>query len=58
MAWCEDCGTKLSGGICPNCSEELFIYTEQYEYLPDDLSDKFLSDVARQSILESRRNTK
>ena len=56
MAYCEDCGTRLSGGICPNCSDELLIYTEQSEYLPDNLSDEFLQKVNEQSIKESYRN--
>jgi len=55
MAHCEDCGTKLSDGICPNCSEELFIYTEQYEYLPDNISDEFMQKVVEQEIKESKR---
>jgi hypothetical protein len=26
---CEDCGTKLDAGICPNCQEELYIFEQQ-----------------------------
>lgn len=55
MAHCLDCGTKLSGGICPNCSEELFIFQEQYEYLPEYLSDDFLDKVKEQKENEMRR---
>lgn len=57
MAHCEDCGTKLDGGICPNCSEELYIYENQYEYLPDSLSDDFVDKVKEQKIKESYRIT-
>lgn len=52
---CEDCGTKLSNGICPNCSEELYIYNEQYEYLPETISDEFMDKVIEQEIKESHR---
>lgn len=55
MAYCEDCGTKLSGGICPNCSEELYIYENQYEYLPEQLSDEFTDKVKEQRIKEENR---
>ena len=55
MAYCEDCGTKLSGGICPNCSEELFIFTEQNEYLPDNISDEFMEKVKEQEKNEKLR---
>lgn len=56
MNYCEDCGTKLSNGICPNCSEELFIYETQYEYLPEKLSEGFMDLVQEQKIKESIRN--
>lgn len=56
MAYCEDCGTKLSGGICPNCSEELYIYTEQYEYMPENISDEFMDKVWEQKENEKLRN--
>jgi hypothetical protein len=55
MAYCEDCGTKLSGGICSNCSEELYIYNEQYEFLPDQISDKFMDKVREQNEKEKKR---
>lgn len=53
--YCEDCGTKLSGGICPNCSEELYIYREQYDDLPDQLSDEFAEKVEEQEKREKSR---
>lgn len=55
MSHCIDCGTKLSNGICPNCSEELFIYTEQSEYLPEKLSKDFVNKVNNQRIKEKHR---
>ena len=56
--YCVDCGTKLSDGICPNCSEELFIFREQYEHLPKTLSDEFSGKVKEQAEKEKRRNKK
>ncbi len=53
--YCADCGTKLSGGICPNCSEELFIFTEQSEFLPERISDEFVEQVKTQQKKEKRR---
>lgn len=32
MARCENCGTGMSGGFCPNCDEEVFI-ADQYRDL-------------------------
>jgi len=48
MSYCDDCGTKLSGSTCPNCDEELYIFTEQYEFLPDNLSKEFTDKVGEQ----------
>ena len=48
MSHCEDCGTRLSDGVCPNCQEELFIFDEQNEYLPEQISDEFISLVNEQ----------
>jgi len=45
---CVNCGTKLSNGICQWCQEELFIVNEQYEFLPDSLSEDFIDKVKRQ----------
>lgn len=57
-ATCEDCGTRLQGGRCPNCHEETFIrdqYIEQGMKLPDPDSD-FMKDVSKQEakILENQ----
>lgn len=50
MDSCDDCGTRLSGGICPNCQEELHIYETQI--LPDgpemNLSNEFIEKVKEQ----------
>jgi len=47
---CPDCGTTKIGRICPNCYEELYIFTYQNEYLPDEISLEFADKVRRQSI--------
>lgn len=54
--YCDDCGTRISDGICPNCSEELFIFTTQQEYLPDTLSDEFVEKVKEQQKKEKEKN--
>lgn len=48
MSTCVNCGTTLSGSICQWCQEELYIYTEQYEYLTENLSDDFSEKVEEQ----------
>lgn len=48
MAHCENCGTRISNGLCPNCHEEAFIVETQGEFLPDDLSEEFLCKVVEQ----------
>jgi len=45
---CDDCGTKIVSGRCPNCQEELHIFETQYEYLPEELSDSFMGLVKEQ----------
>jgi RNA polymerase subunit RPABC4/transcription elongation factor Spt4 len=47
---CENCGTRLQGGRCPNCHEETFIrdqYIEQGMPLPPEDSD-FMKKVIEQ----------
>lgn len=51
---CEDCGTRLSDGICPNCHEELYIFETQAEFLPP-LSDEFAAQVKEQRAEVTRR---
>lgn len=45
---CENCGCILNNGICSNCQEELYIYENQYEFLPNDISKDFLEKVKEQ----------
>jgi len=47
MNICEDCGTKLSSGRCPNCQEELIIFEDQNEYI-ENLSEDFSNKVKQQ----------
>ena len=54
---CENCGTKLSHGICPNCQEELYIVEEQYEDL-GPLSDAFVEKVRQQRKEVQQREAK
>lgn len=46
--YCQDCGTKYSEGMCPNCHEELYIETTQGEFLPDYLSEEWQEKVSEQ----------
>lgn len=39
--WCEDCGTKYSNGLCPNCHEEAFIRHTQCDDDRSQFSDDF-----------------
>ena len=42
---CEDCGTKMDSGFCPNCNEEIFIagqYRESGEGVPNNIATKEL----------------
>jgi len=48
MKHCDNCGTKLSGGTCPNCAEELYIYENQIDDLPENLSEEFMNKVRQQ----------
>ncbi len=44
---CENCGTRISDGMCPNCHEELFILETQGDCI-DAISDEFAAKVAEQ----------
>ena len=55
MSYCKDCGIKMSSGICPNCQEELYIYTEQSESLPEQLSPEFSAKVKEQVEMLRRK---
>lgn len=46
---CENCGTKLSGGNCPNCQEEIFIaqqYRDLGEPVPEIIAVKELKQLS------------
>ena len=55
MGRCADCGSTMSGRMCPNCHEELYIFTTQYDDLPDTISDDFKEKVDEQKVLVNRR---
>ena len=48
--YCEDCGTRMtSGGICPNCHEELYIIEEQGSFVDETpFSEDFMRRVDEQ----------
>jgi hypothetical protein len=54
MSYCEDCGTKLSNGLCPNCQEEAVII-ERFAGEGNTFSNEFLQKAAEQE--NSRRKT-
>lgn len=47
MAYCNDCGCRMSDGICSNCHEELWITEYQGEFLPR-MSEEFNEKVCEQ----------
>lgn len=50
MAYCEDCGTKMHGGVCPNCHEETIILDQYYEQgmAPPSENTEFMKKVREQ----------
>ena len=56
MAYCENCGTKLSYGTCSNCQEELYIFENQWHEDPFELSDEFKEKINEQK--KERENNK
>jgi hypothetical protein len=42
---CEDCGTRLSDGYCPNCHEELAIFEQDPG---GEFSQEFMDQVTEQ----------
>lgn len=52
MANCEDCGTKLLSGVCPNCQEELYIFETQIckDGMNINLSEDFVEKVKEQQV--------
>lgn len=52
---CEDCGTKMYGGICSNCQEELYIIENQSDAIDWPLSEEFTDKAAEQRREIDRR---
>lgn len=49
--YCEDCGTLIDHGLCPNCQEESVILRDQANDVDDDFvwSKEFLDKCAEQT---------
>lgn len=54
--YCENCGCLLSGGICSNCQEELYIIENQSEYIEKPLSEEFMRKANEQKEELKRRS--
>lgn len=52
MRTCENCGTRLSEGMCLNCQEERYIYETQIypDGTPMELSQNFAGKVNEQKL--------
>jgi len=53
MKVCEDCGTRMYGGFCPNCDEEHFIadqYRELGEPVPQCIADAEFEQLDRRDL--------
>jgi uncharacterized Zn finger protein (UPF0148 family) len=48
MKTCEDCGTPLSNGLCPNCQEEAVIFERFSDDKENKYSESFMSKVIEQ----------
>ena len=57
MKTCENCGCRLSNGICSNCNEELYILEYQVPYIdePIKFSDEFLQKADKDYIEVQKR---
>jgi len=47
---CEDCGTRMYSGFCPNCDEEHFIanqYRELGESVPQGIAESEREQIVR-----------
>jgi len=53
-AYCEDCGTKIHKGFCPNCDEEHFI-ADQYRDLGMTVPETIF-DAEREQIRNRTRD--
>ena len=45
---CDDCGTKLDNGLCPNCHEEAHIWEHQQDDFDPLPSREFMDKVWEQ----------
>lgn len=52
---CEDCGTRMYGGTCSNCQEELVIYEADSDF---NYSDDFMALVVEQETTRANRPTR
>ena len=48
MNYCPDCGSRMNGGICSNCHEELYILTYQADDIDQPVSDEFAAKAMKQ----------
>ena len=57
MAYCENCGCRMSNGYCTNCHEEAYIMDFQSEYMDREPSKEFqqLAEKQREEIREMDR---
>lgn len=55
MTSCDNCGSRLYGGICSNCHEELYIVTNQSDDINFALSDEFLQKAEQQQREVTRK---
>lgn len=42
---CDNCGTRLSDGFCPNCEESGFIADTQADFMPEIWTEEFMHKV-------------
>lgn len=52
---CEDCGSKMSGGFCTWCDEEVFI-EEQYQELGEKVPEIIATKSAEQRARAEERS--
>jgi hypothetical protein len=45
----------MSGGICSNCHEELYILEYQGDYIDSPLSDEFMEKAQEQQVIVSNK---
>lgn len=58
---CEDCGTGMDGGFCPNCHEEVFIMAQnpEMEFSPEfhHKVNEQISNERRQEVAGDQRSS-